>query len=87
MSSMKDETLSLEWRKSRYSIGDGDCVEIATINGQIVVINGRIAVRDSKDSAGPILRFCAGSWRLFLSEARLGTYDRLPKKIAFKAVL
>jgi Domain of unknown function (DUF397) len=64
------ENKSLLWRKSKRSIGNGDCVEIAPANMQI-------AVRDSKDPAGPLLRYSPDSWRLFLSEARHGTFDQL----------
>jgi hypothetical protein len=60
---------SLLWRKAKRSIGNGDCVEIAA--------NTQIAVRDSKDPAGPVLRYSPDSWRLFLSEARRGTFDQL----------
>lgn len=69
--SFRNTERSLGWRKSRRSIGNGDCVEIATVDGQI-------AVRDSKDPAGPILRYRSSSWKSFLSEARRGSFDRLP---------
>ena len=56
-----------EWRKAKRSIGNGDCVEIAPVGGSI-------AVRDSKDPAGPVLRYSADAWRAFLSEAGRGVF-------------
>lgn len=46
--------------KSSYSSGNGECVEVARN------IPGTVAVRDSKDADGPILRLRPGSWALFL---------------------
>ncbi|MET8360306.1 DUF397 domain-containing protein [Micromonospora sp. NPDC005171] len=53
------------WRKSTRS-GDngGDCVEVAT-NIPCVV-----AVRDSKDSTGPLLTFTAQAWTDFIAAAK-----------------
>ncbi len=53
-----------EWRKSSYSAqSEGNCVEVATLP------NG-VAVRDSKDPNGPVLRFTAQEWRAFLARVR-----------------
>jgi hypothetical protein len=49
------------WRKSTYSGGDGDCVEVATNLPSIV------AVRDSKDRNGPALIFTPEDWKNFLA--------------------
>ncbi|MEU9305095.1 DUF397 domain-containing protein [Streptomyces sp. NPDC048269] len=46
------------WRKSSYSGGEGECVEIADLPGGL-------AVRDSKDPNGPALRFHASEWTHF----------------------
>ncbi|MFG1866989.1 DUF397 domain-containing protein [Micromonospora arborensis] len=53
------------WRKSTRS-GDngGDCVEVATN------IPGAVAVRDSKDSRGPLLTFTAQAWADFIAAAK-----------------
>jgi hypothetical protein len=49
----------MEWRKSSYSGGDGNCVEIAWPNEQV-------AVRDSKQQTGPTLAFPAAAWQTLL---------------------
>ncbi|MFF0369480.1 DUF397 domain-containing protein [Micromonospora sp. NPDC005087] len=48
-----------DWRTSTRSSGNGNCVEVATADGQV-------AVRDSKDRPGPVLTFDAPAWRAFL---------------------
>ncbi|WP_328502226.1 DUF397 domain-containing protein [Streptomyces sp. NBC_00457] len=50
-----------EFVKSSYSGGDAgqECVEVARN------ISGTVAVRDSKDSDGPILRLAAETWGEF----------------------
>lgn len=48
------------WKKSTRS-GQGDCVEVATNLPDLV------AVRDSKDQAGPTLTFPHQEWRHFLA--------------------
>jgi len=52
------------WRKSSFSNGSANCVEIATN------FPGRVAVRDSKDPDGPILVFTTGEWDAFLRMVR-----------------
>jgi Domain of unknown function (DUF397) len=54
------------WRKSSCSYGTGDCVQIAAPDAVC------IAVRDSKNPQGTILRFTPGSWRDFVASVRLG---------------
>lgn len=51
-----------EWRKSTRSNGSGgNCVEVA---GNLP---GVVAVRDSKDPAGPVLTFGPDAWRAFVT--------------------
>lgn len=52
------------WRKSTRS-GDtgGSCVEVAALPDML-------AVRDSKDPGGPVLRFARGAWSSFVSSLR-----------------
>jgi Domain of unknown function (DUF397) len=49
------------WRKSSYSLANGDCVEVASPLPQ------SIAVRDSKDPQGPALRFTPNAWTAFVT--------------------
>ena len=53
------------WRKSSYSGSNGGaCVEVANN------LPGLVAVRDSKDPAGPALTFTPDAWRAFTSRLR-----------------
>ncbi|MET8141864.1 DUF397 domain-containing protein [Sphaerisporangium sp. NPDC005288] len=54
------EIANLTWRKSSYSSGNGgNCVEVASLAGGL-------AVRDSKNPIGPMLRFSSDDWRTFI---------------------
>jgi hypothetical protein len=55
------------WRVSSFSDGM-NCVEVAAIDGGI-------AVRDSKDPAGPVLHFTRGEILAFLQGAKAGEFD------------
>ena len=46
------------WRKSSYSGGDNNCVEVGTPGAGI-------AVRDTKDRPGGALQFGASAWLVF----------------------
>jgi hypothetical protein len=51
-------TAGIGWRKSSYSGGDNNCVEVGTAGA-------RVAVRDSKLPGGGALSFSAGAWQSF----------------------
>jgi hypothetical protein len=54
------------WRKSTYSNGSGgNCVEAA------ITRDGRPALRDSKNPAGPRLLFSASQWHTFIQDIKL----------------
>ncbi len=59
----------MDWIKSSYSANENQCVEIATLD------NGT-AIRDSKDPAGPVLRFTSAQWRAFLGAVKAGKHDQ-----------
>ena len=66
---MTSEVAPLRWRKSKRSVGDGECVEVATDG------DGRVLVRDSKDPDGPVLRFDRETWLAFLADVRQSRFD------------
>ncbi|WP_130800080.1 DUF397 domain-containing protein [Streptomyces otsuchiensis] len=57
------------WRKSSYSGGNGACVEVRS------PVPDALAVRDSKEPAGPRLGFTTDSWSRFV--AAVGDGGRL----------
>ena len=59
----------MKWRKSTYSSDDGNCVEVADLDG------GARAVRDSKDPTGAHLMFTGAEWAAFTTGVRAGEFD------------
>jgi Domain of unknown function (DUF397) len=59
------------WIKSSLSYANGNCVEVASLPG------GAIGVRNSRDSAGPVLRFTPREWHAFLGGVRNGEFDKI----------
>jgi hypothetical protein len=56
----------VRWLRSSYSTGANNCVETARpLSGPW---SGLLAVRDSKDPAGPALLFSTDSWTRFLTD-------------------
>lgn len=66
-----DELRERDWRKSSFSSINGNCVELAPLP------EGGVAVRDSKDRKGPILRFTRAEWAAFLAGMDAGEFDEL----------
>jgi hypothetical protein len=64
------ELTEARWRKSSYSQGNGNCVEVAYLDG------GAVAVRDSKDPSGPALLFTAAEWDAFSAGMADGEFVR-----------
>ncbi|MGF1428991.1 DUF397 domain-containing protein [Kitasatospora sp. LaBMicrA B282] len=54
----------LAWRTSSYSGAQSNCVQTAPAD------RAAMAVRDSKDPAGPALVFAAPAWRTFVRSVR-----------------
>ena len=59
----------LVWRKASVSQANGNCVQVAPMP------DGGVAVRDSKDPDGPILRFTAAEWSAFADGMAAGEFD------------
>ena len=57
------------WVKSSLSYANGNCVEVASLP------RGEVGVRNSRDCAGPVLRFTPEEWRAFLGGVRNGEFD------------
>ncbi|MEU5051751.1 DUF397 domain-containing protein [Streptomyces sp. NPDC021096] len=50
------------WHRSSYSTGMNNCVETASLGPR------QLAVRDSKRTAGPVLRFSPATWSAFVTD-------------------
>ena len=64
----RDDLSSGRWRKSSYSDGQANCVEVTTA--------GLIAVRDSKSPNGPGLAFTPKAWQQFIERLTAGHQTR-----------
>jgi hypothetical protein len=52
---------AFQFSKSSYSATAGECVEVA------LNVPGAVAVRDSKEPTGPVLRVVPSTWVRFLA--------------------
>ncbi|GAA5076887.1 DUF397 domain-containing protein [Thermocatellispora tengchongensis] len=57
-----------EWFKASFSDNGGGCVEVA-------IGDDGVAVRDSKDPSGPVLRFTDLEWAAFIAGVHAGEFD------------
>jgi hypothetical protein len=51
------------WRKSRYSVNNGSCAEVAAVLGTVMV-------RDSVGPSNVQLRFASRAWRAFIAQVK-----------------
>jgi hypothetical protein len=58
----------LTWRKSSYSNGQANCVEVADAGPDV-------AVRDSKDPDGPVLLCTRAGMAAFVAGVKNGEFD------------
>ncbi|MFJ2957109.1 DUF397 domain-containing protein [Streptomyces sp. NPDC087270] len=65
-----DLALDVDWFTSSYSQEQGNaCIEVADL-----APTGQVAVRDSKDKAGPALLFPTESFTAFVAAVRDGSF-------------
>ena len=57
------------WRKRTRSNSGGNCVEVARN------LPGIVAVRNSRQPRGPVLRFSPGEWEVFLAGVQAGEFS------------
>ena len=62
------DTTTSRWFKSSYSANGADCVEVA-------FTDDLVAIRDSKNPAGPILTFTHPEWDAFLAGVKHNEFD------------
>jgi hypothetical protein len=57
------ENVDQRWRKSSFSGNGGECVAVGHVQDMI-------AVQDTRDHTGPVLRFSAAAWRRFAEQVK-----------------
>jgi hypothetical protein len=70
MSMAEGGSVRPNWRKAMRSMNNGACVEVASAVDTV-------AVRDSQDLRGPVVRYTSTAWRSFVGDARTGRFDTL----------
>ena len=63
--------MELTWVKSSLSYSNGNCVELAGLP------DGGVAMRNSRDPHGPVLRYTRAEWEAFMDGVRKGEFDDL----------
>ncbi len=58
------------WRKSSYSGGTGNCVEVTGS------LSGAVGIRDSKNPEGPALVLTPRAWRAFIEGVKGGEFGQ-----------
>jgi hypothetical protein len=59
-------TQSVNYRKSSYSLNNGECVEVGNDPRSLKPV----VIRDSKDGDGPRISASAASWRAFITQIK-----------------
>lgn len=59
---------SKEWRTSRHSMANGNCVEVAAVDDAVVV-------RDSVKPGDVVVSYSARAWQSFIADAKDGKFD------------
>jgi hypothetical protein len=69
---MNDDDTFRGWRKSTWSSGGDNCVEVA------YATDGRVGLRDTElEGRGPLLVFTPGEWDAFLQGVKGGEFDSI----------
>ncbi|MEV6961066.1 DUF397 domain-containing protein [Streptomyces sp. NPDC051207] len=67
---VRASSLDARWVKSRYSNAEGNCVEVARVDGGV-------AMRNSRDPDGPALVYTNAEVAAFVAGAKAGEFDHL----------
>ncbi|GHD25256.1 DUF397 domain-containing protein [Streptomyces longwoodensis] len=68
---VRASSLGVRWIKSTHSAAEGNCVEVAALDG------GGVALRNSRDPEGPALVYTPAEVAAFLAGAKDGEFDHL----------
>jgi hypothetical protein len=64
----------MNWRKSSYSGGEGNCVEVADSGN-------RVLMRDTQDRTGPVIKVSLAAWRRFAEQVKRSLASRLSVRL------